>query len=142
MSQLLARTALGDRAAFQRLYELTPLCDAYLVLEHGRASVVRALDLAPSGLATREALQARAVEAKQIVDLCALLQAEPETHVRSGKGYAEVRNALAAQRAEASDGATVDTSRSSSSTNPANPVPFNPIALWNEIRAVQQESYK
>ena len=93
-------------------------------------------------LTTREALQARAAEAKQIVDLCALLQAAPEAYVKDGKAYAEVRDALAAQRAEASESTTIDTARASSSTNPAAPTTFNPIALWDDIRAVQKESYK
>ena len=42
----------------QRLQELLPLCDAYLVLEHGRGRVLRAVDLAPSGTPTQEALEA------------------------------------------------------------------------------------
>ena len=42
----------------QRLPDLTSLCDAYLILERGRARWLRAIDLAPTGLPTAEALAA------------------------------------------------------------------------------------
>lgn len=93
-------------------------------------------------LQTLAAVQARAAEAKQIVDLCALLKAEPQAYVAAGKSYGDVRADLTAKRAEQSETTVTDTARSSMSTNPAPSQGFNPIALWGEIRQVQKESYQ
>jgi ABC-2 type transport system ATP-binding protein len=42
----------------QRLTDLTGLCDAYVILERGSARWLRAVDLAPTGMPTAEALAA------------------------------------------------------------------------------------